>query len=467
MKKENISDALNYIDFDMVEDVYESTKANEDLNYLGPDLEKYTLPKDRLRQKNKKPKSVWLRFGAIAACFFLIVSAVIAVPMLQKANLPDVPTWDTAQYSAEDIAKLFDSMKLDGVATNAYTKIYVPDRKYLYIGNMPDDEYLKLYQHTQIDKELNEVELKAFIDAFLPKLAESLDAPIPQYSIKEKNYSTGNNTLSASVDIGSYYLSASQNPQKNSLGLSKLEGNRQIVIDGETIQIDQRLSDEEILDSILSIKNKLFGIFGISFSNAKVVRNFGSYTKHGVECVDIYFYNESAHELNSSQPRPVTDYIYIRFDNFSNYSGDIVSDSILTVSSVYYFKNRSDIGDTQHDVVANAKRISISEAEALLYNGYVFGGHSCPLCMLAQDKIDFEGYDFVDIEYVFEYSNKNETPSIGIPFYAFYKNIGTSENGNTIYAKTYVPAIEVSGYKEYFESQKDNHRSNWGVDGVG
>ena len=439
---------------------------NEALNYLDSDLiEKHLEQKERLRQKNKKPKSIWLRFGAIAACFLLIVSAVIAVPMLQKAKLPDVPTWDTAQYSAEDIAKLFDSMKLDGVATNAYTKIYVPDSKYLYIGNMTDDEYLKLYQHTQTDKELNEVELNAFIDAFLPKLAESLDAPIPQYSIKENNYSTGN-TLSASVDIGSYYLSASQNSQRNSLGLSKLEGNRQIVIDGETIQIDQRLSDEEILDSILSIKNKLFGIFGISFSNAKVVRNFGSYTKHGVERVDIYFYDESAHDLNSSQPRPITDYIYISFDNFSNYSGDIVSDSILTVSSVYYFKNRSDIGDTQYEVVANAKRISISEAEALLYNGYVFGGHSCPLCMRAQDKIDFEGYDFVDIEYVFEYSNKNETPSIGIPFYAFYKNIGISENGNTIYAKTYVPAIEVSGYKEYFESQKDNHKSNRYVDEV-
>jgi hypothetical protein len=131
------------------------------------------------------------------------------------------------------------------------------------------------------------------------------------------------------------------------------------------------------------------------------------------------------------------------------------------VSSVYYFKNRSDIGDTQYDVVANAKRISISEAEALLYNGYVFGGHSCPLCMLAQDKIDFEGYDFVDIEYVFEYSNKNGTPSIWIPFYACYKNIGTSENGNTIYAKTYVAAIEVSGYEEYFEGQKGKHQNSW------
>ena len=131
---------------------------NEGLNHIDPDLvEKYVEQKDRLRQRNQKSKNVWLRIGAIAACFVLILSAVIVVPMLQKANLPDVPTWDTAQYSAEDIAKLFDSMKLDGVATNAYTKIYVPDSKYLYIGNMTDDEYLKLYQHTQTDKELNEV----------------------------------------------------------------------------------------------------------------------------------------------------------------------------------------------------------------------------------------------------------------------------------------------------------------------
>ena len=412
--------------------------------------------KTNLKKERKTNKNVWLRFGAIAACFVLIVSAVIVVPMLQKDNLPDVPTWDTAQYSAEDIAKLFDSMKLYDASTNAYTKIYVPDSKYLYIGNMTNDEYLKLYRHTRIDKELNEAELRTFIDAFLPELAESLNAPIPQYSIKENNDSTGNN-LSAGVDIGPYYLSVSQNTQRNSLGLSKLNGNMQIVIDGETVQIDQRLSDEEILDSILSIKNKLFGIFGISFSNAKVVRSFGSYTEHGAERVGIYFYDEDAHELNASQPGPITDYIYISFDNFSNYSGDIVSDSMLTVSSVYYFKNRSDLGNPPYDIVANTKRISISEAEALLYNGYVFGGHSCPLCMRAQDKIDFEGYDFVDIEYVFEYGNKNGTPSLGIPFYAFYKNIGTSENGNTVYAKTYVPAIEVSGYDEYFESQKDNH----------
>ena len=45
-----------------------------------------------------------------------------------------------------------------------------------------------------------------------------------------------------------------------------------------------------------------------------------------------------------------------------------------------------------------------------------------------------------------------------IPFYAFYKAIGTSDNGNTIYAKTYVPAIEVSDMDAYFQEQQQYHK---------
>ena len=65
---------------------------NEGLNHIDPDLvEKYVEQKDRLRQKNKKPKGVWLRFGAIAACFLLIVSAVIVVPMLREDDPGVIP----------------------------------------------------------------------------------------------------------------------------------------------------------------------------------------------------------------------------------------------------------------------------------------------------------------------------------------------------------------------------------------
>ena len=100
--------------------------------------------------------------------------------------------------------------------------------------------------------------------------------------------------------------------------------------------------------------------------------------------------------------------------------------------------------------------ITLDQAEELLYKGYVFGGHSCELCMLMQEKVSFEGYDYVDVEY--QYDNE-EHPTVAIPFYAFYKNIGTAQNGNTIYAKTLVCAIELSGYNEYFESQIEKHSS--------
>lgn len=57
---------------------------NEGLNHLDPDLvEKYVAQKDLLRQK-KNTKGVWLRIGALAACFALIVSAIFVVPMLRK-----------------------------------------------------------------------------------------------------------------------------------------------------------------------------------------------------------------------------------------------------------------------------------------------------------------------------------------------------------------------------------------------
>ena len=431
---------------------------NEGLNHLDPDLvEKYAMQKDGHRQKNKKTKDIRLRFGVIAACFVLILSTVIVVPMLKENNRPDVPTWDTAQYSADEIANLFSAKNYDG-ATNAYTMVYVPNSKYLYINEMTNDEYINVYRYVNTNNELSEAELKSFIETILPKLAESLGISVPQYTIKEYNYSTAN-TLSARIDTGSYYMTFSQNDESNSLGFGRLKGDRQIVIEGETVQIDQRLSDEEILESIQSIKNKLFSIFNVSFSDVKIIRQFGSHSEHGAEFVSLYFYDENAHPLNSFSDRPISDYIYIGFDNFGNYSGDIVSDGILKVSAIDYVKNRSNVSET-YTVAANAKKITVSEAEALLYNGYVFGGHSCPICMRAQNKVDFEGYDFVDMEYVFGYDHNTGKITEGVPFYTFYKNIGTAENGNTIYAKTYVPAVQVSGYKEYFESQKDNHRNN-------
>ena len=111
---------------------------------------------------------------------------------------------------------------------------------------MTNDEYLNVYQYVYTNNELSEAEFQSFIDSILPKLAESLGISVPQYTIKDNNYVT-KNRLYAQPYIDSYHMSFSQNEARNSLGM-KSKGNGQIVIEGETVQIDQRLSDEEILE---------------------------------------------------------------------------------------------------------------------------------------------------------------------------------------------------------------------------
>jgi hypothetical protein len=109
--------------------------------------------------------------------------------------------------------------------------------------------------------------------------------------------------------------------------------------------------------------------------------------------------------------------------------------------------------------IAKENMISLAEAEKMLYKGYVFGGHSCPLCMAEQEEISFEDYDYVGLEYVFGVGEEGRKYRDVVPFYAFYKAIGTSENGDMIFAKTYVPAIEVSDLEAYFRDQKQSHKS--------
>ena len=433
---------------------------NEGLNNIDSDIvEKYVEEKDKLTVK-KKRRVALVRIVSAAACFALILSAIIVVPMLTGDNIPvDVPVWDDAEYSAEDIAELFETKSYGGTATNAYVEYYFPDPKYLYIDEIPSEEYLNVYQFNLQKKPLDKGEFEDFIDSFLPDIADSLDIGLPKYEIKKDDIDKDVTYFGVDIESGSYRMFINQNEIKHRFSLYSLsESDRKMILDGETVQIDQRMSDEEIINSLKSVKNKLFDIFNVSFSDAKVIRYFDDYSEYGATYVTVYFYDESAHPINSLRERSVSDYICISFDNFANYEGDTVSDSILTVADIEFIKMRVDV-KKEYEVVAKAKKIPLEEAESLLYNGYVFGGHSCPLCMAAQEKISFDNYDFVDVEYVFGSDYSTNNPTKGIPFYAFYKKIGTAKNGNICYAKTYVAAIEVSGYKEYFESQKDSHKN--------
>ena len=117
----------------------------------------------------------------------------------------------------------------------------------------------------------------------------------------------------------------------------------------------------------------------------------------------------------------------------------------MVCQNATYYQYRSTV-DERYTMIS-LRRIPLKEAEALLYKGYVFGGHMCPQCQAEQEKISFRNYDYVGFDYY-----------RGYPFYAFYKQIESDEDGLT-YALTYVPAFEVSGYEEYFKSQEAEHKS--------
>jgi hypothetical protein len=230
-----------------------------------------------------------------------------------------------------------------------------------------------------------------------------------------------------------------------------------IDLNGTPVQVDQRMSDEDIIESLADIKEKLFDIFGVRFADATVYRRYDTYSEYGVNFLTVYFYNRGDDPLHAYSYGPRSSYIALEFDNCLNYNGDLVSETILADVRMRYVQKREADG-LQFEPMSKAKRISLADAEALLYNGYVIGGHVCPLCMAMQTPVEFSGYDFVGFTYHTGYDKKNDR-TVAIPFYTFYKRIGTGKNGNAIYAKTNVPAIEVSGFEEYVESQRKDHKT--------
>lgn len=406
---------------------------NEGMNHLDSDLvEEYVSKKEQLTQKNKKFGRIWLRVGAIAACVALLIGAMVA---LQEGDpdLPLAPIWDGAIYSAAEMAEMFNQLTL-GEATTHYTKVTVSDSEELYIPPIPDVEYLDVYRRVESEMAIDEEAFRTFIDSYFPTMAKSMGVDTPRYTIR-KLFDIYSDYFYASANMDGHRVECKQRGLTTTFTLTNAydENRKAIYLDGKPVRVNRYQSDAYTLASLESVKNTLFDIFGVSFPDAKIERSSSFMT--------VYFYDRSAEPFNFAIDdleglRPVTDRIEITFYGGSTY--------------ITYTQMRGDL-EGEYECFARAKMISLEEAEELLYKGYVFGGHSCPVCMGQQTEVDFEGYDFVGMEYLFGYDSAIVQQTPLMPFYAFYKEIG-EENGNLIYAKTYVSAVEVSDYESYFES---------------
>ena len=390
--------------------------------------------------QNKRIK----KLAFLAACICIVIGISIA-PFSYLLNKTNVPI-SNILYSAAQIGDFWGVYDSYEGATNAYVEVFVPNEQYLHITSIPSEEYLTIYEIRKPKKAINEKEFDDFMSYIFPKLCAEMNIDMPAYEIKK----TEDDIFTLRTLEG---MSFSQNFQSNQFRLSHLRDSDFV------IEIDQRKTDTEIIRDIEPVKEKLFYIFGVEFSNIKIIREYDEYTTAAVRDIFVYFYNSDDHPLNDLSDRPITDYIELHFDNMVNYMGDYVSEDILSDPSIVYKKFRNDPYKT-YTPTKKLKMISLEKAEELLYKGYVFGGHSCSLCMAEQTPVDFDGYDYVGFEYVRGGGSTIEV----IPFYTFYKYIGDAPNGNKTYAKTYVPAIEVSGYEEYFESQTKYHKQSTGTE---
>lgn len=442
---------------------------NDGLNQIDSDLvEEYLEQKEKLANK-KLSKRRLFRFAAFAACFALIIGAVIAV-LLTREGEPDIdpyipsgdiwsptvnPNIDAVVLTADEVAKAFDELR-DSKGTNQYTKVYSTDIGYLGITPLPNAEYLPIYSADNSNP--SESELNDFVEEYISVATAFFGVPKTNYNIEKNEYFDG--SFYCFADVGeeslSYWNYIRFVADENYLYFNRFAyPEKRMTLNGSRITLLESDSDVQIKDKLKEEIAYICDSFGKEYSEIKIVRN---YTYDQLESFVIYLYSpeETIFPSDFHNLPMASEYISLTF--YTDWGSGTMCDwggskeeAFLTYVSVY---KASEKWNKYYSVDKKARMLSLEEAEALLEKGYVFGGHSCQLCMAEQPEVDFGDYTCVEIEYV---SDKNN--EICIPFYAFYKYIGETSYGMGTYAKTYVPAVEVSGLEEYFRIQTENHRN--------
>ncbi len=390
-------------------------------------------------------RTLFLRRGALVACLLLVVFVtgilLAKTPTTPPAQSPAVPQFQNPLYSAEEIASMFATYE---GGTSSYRKIYAPKKQYLYLEPLSKEEDTFIYKEKNVQGlPLEEAEFTGKIDTFLQNYAQMTNGQIPTYAIKTKEEFDLEQTTYLSATITGKTAQNMYFSQSNSMHNFSLLSKASLSLNGIRIEIDPTQSDEEILASLAPIREQLFALFNVSFDTTEISSRYYEPWDGELSSLIIQFYNKEI-KLNQLY---FGDRLTLTF-NYAENPGSWQLD-------IHYRTYRIPL-DNQFER-QKVTKISLEDAERLLYNGYVFGGHSCPICMAAQDKVDFTNYDFVSFEYETMNAFSLTEPASYLPFYTFYKKIDTLPNGCNVYAKTYVPAIEISGYEEYFAKQQEKH----------
>ena len=398
-------------------------------------------PMTRIRRK------IIRKYVSLAACLCAVL--LLGQDVLISLRLIPTAIRILPQYTANSLGVLMNGGLMDGTPTNSYETVYAPIGEDPTVSPAPDTHFTKVFAGTFASLPLNQSSFQKFTDGIMTRLASAIGMSVPSYSVNKQP-----NTLYTgsgwNKELGFEWISA-QSSEMQQFTVGYIKGHP-IVLNGQTVQVDFSLTDEELKTALEPIRDELFGVFGVTFRDIRIDRSYNGSSTYGADCISVYFYNEDEHPLNLYSPTPLSDHVEI-YVTIGYEASDPVSQNCI----VNYCQYRTP-AKLRYTVSQILPTVSLSSAEELLKKGYVFGNHVCELCMESQTLIDFEDYDYVGMTYHMSNHLVSNTVKEAVPFYAFYKKLEDTENGLTRYAVTYVPAIHVVGYESYFNRQTNNHR---------
>lgn len=364
----------------------------------------------------------------------------------------DTSTEKPGYNGVDDITIKMEDLSLINTSIHGpsitYEKVYSPSIEHLNIEPIPTEKTIAIYEN-YYEKELDFDEALNLSESFFNNFAKSLNITVPQY---DTHIDSTIAIKSVYDDNLKYRFEVHQSTNRNILNFVTLTGSANIY--GKEVTINGLQSDSQIINALAEIKKHLFNIYGVEFEDAKIVREYDDYATGDPISIEVLFYNNDAHKLNRLKTfYPHNDFISLLFINHRDpLNPSNVQNGNYLLYSIIYSSYRT-ISNSDLRVKFEKQLLPLEKAEKFLRKGYALSiDDSLSQYQFKQTNIDFTNYDYVS----FEYAGGNKIGDLALPYYSFYKNIGTSKNGNMIFAKAYVPAIEVEDYEEYFISSNSN-----------